>query len=526
MKTITLSILVAVCSCFFASIGVRQAVAFETVGVNEEYSTGLFYPSAAFVVANPDNDTYLLGIYTPGNPSRVLTVEAMTGQPKSTAVVLEGAGVTGFDAAYNATNQEYLVVTRHSNYPTGDNGVYGQFLDINGQLKGGRFLIYPEAYSYSPLAISWNSADNQYAVFWGHSSGYVSGMILEANGAISFLAANVTSGLVGAGNSDVVYNAATNTYLLVFDAFSGIYGRMFDSAGNSPGGIFKIDEFMADIYTSPSFPKLAYHAGSQKYLVAWADKRDGEYPYIIPNVYGQLLNADGSDYMGNFAISTLPENEFMVSVSSVPGLDKFLVSWIWDKSGSPVDQYVLGREVAVADQSLGPVAAISEEISVEGVPHAYVTSYGTAADCLDEQCLLAWADERAGSQDIYGQRIGFVPPELIVEIDIKPGDEQNQINTSSEGVFPLAIFSAAEFDATSLIPESINLAGSSVKIPGNSSRYLCHDEDVNYDGISDLLCQVYIEGLTPEAGTGRCRMTAMSLGETRLIVGEDFVTFK
>lgn len=505
---------------------VQPADAFALIGDNTQYSDLLPYASPSFVVANPDNNTYLVGIFVPGQPSSVLVVESLTGQPVSTAVELQGVGITGFDAAYNATNKEYLVVARHSNYPSGDNGIYGQLLDVNGQPKGGRFLVYYESYSSSPVSLCWNSAENKYVAFWGHSTGYINGMVLNADGTLANLIGNVTAGLVGAGNPDVAYNVDANSYLLMFDAFFGIYGKLFDSAGNGVGPAFKVDDFAADMYSSPSFPKIDYHPGVHRYMVAWADKRDGEYPYMIPNIYAQVLNTDGTKFMGNFAISTLPENEFGAAVSSVPNSEKFLVSWIWDKSGFPYDQYVLAREVAATDLNPGPGVAISEEILVDEMPHAYVTSFVTAADCLDEQCLLAWTDERAGNQDIYGQRIGFPQPGLVVDIDIKPGNEQNFINISAEGVFPLAIFSSEEFDATQLIPESINLAGSAVKIPGNSHRYLCHYTDINYDGITDLLCQVDIAGLTPEAGTGRCRMTAMSQEETRLIVGEDFVTFK
>lgn len=86
-------------------------------------------------------------------------------------------------------------------------------------------------------------------------------------------------------------------------------------------------------------------------------------------------------------------------------------------------------------------------------------------------------------------QINFIP-KVLVKIDIKPGSYPNSINLSSAGVVPVAILSSEDFDALTVVPESVSLAGASVALIGKGDKYSCHAEDVNGDGRPDLVCQV------------------------------------
>jgi len=46
-----------------------------------------------------------------------------------------------------------------------------------------------------------------------------------------------------------------------------------------------------------------------------------------------------------------------------------------------------------------------------------------------------------------------------VDIDIKPGSDQNTINLRSKGVIPVAILSSEDFDATNVDPTTVELEG-------------------------------------------------------------------
>jgi N-acetylneuraminic acid mutarotase len=81
-------------------------------------------------------------------------------------------------------------------------------------------------------------------------------------------------------------------------------------------------------------------------------------------------------------------------------------------------------------------------------------------------------------------------PTVQVTIDIKPSSEPNSINLSSAGVIPVAILSSETFDATMVDPDTISLAGARVKMVGKSNKLLCHEEDLNEDGLWDLVCKI------------------------------------
>ncbi len=89
---------------------------------------------------------------------------------------------------------------------------------------------------------------------------------------------------------------------------------------------------------------------------------------------------------------------------------------------------------------------------------------------------------------------------LSVGIDIKPGSDPNSINLSSAGVIPVAILSSASFDATTVDPDKVFLAGAKVKMVGKGNKFLCSEEDVNGDTLVDLVCKVETVQFMIEAG--------------------------
>jgi len=87
----------------------------------------------------------------------------------------------------------------------------------------------------------------------------------------------------------------------------------------------------------------------------------------------------------------------------------------------------------------------------------------------------------------------------LVEIDIKPGSHPNAINLGSHGLTPVAILSSEQFDATTVDPDTVELAGAGVEVRGKSNKFLAHAEDVNGDGLVDLVVQVATANLEPES---------------------------
>ena len=110
----------------------------------------------------------------------------------------------------------------------------------------------------------------------------------------------------------------------------------------------------------------------------------------------------------------------------------------------------------------------------------------------------------------------------VVNIDIKPGSDPNSINLSSAGVIPVAILSALTFDATTVDPDTVLLEGASVKVVGKADKFLCHQEDVNEDGLLDLVCQMLTEELQIVIGDSAAELTATTFDGTS-IRGEDTI---
>ncbi|HSM72312.1 MAG TPA: hypothetical protein VK851_12280, partial [Anaerolineales bacterium] len=83
--------------------------------------------------------------------------------------------------------------------------------------------------------------------------------------------------------------------------------------------------------------------------------------------------------------------------------------------------------------------------------------------------------------------------------DIKPGSDTNPINPNSRGKIPVAILSTADFDAPAMVDASSLTVGPT---GDESSLAFCNDgpEDVNGDGLLDLVCHFHTQGTGFQVG--------------------------
>jgi hypothetical protein len=114
------------------------------------------------------------------------------------------------------------------------------------------------------------------------------------------------------------------------------------------------------------------------------------------------------------------------------------------------------------------------------------------------------------------------PAVLDVAIDIKPGSDPNSINLRSKGNVPVAIFSTPAFDATTIDPATVKLADAPVRVVGKKGRLQAAAEDVNGDGLMDLLVHIDTQALALAPGDVEAVLTGATYDGTP-IRGSDAV---
>ena len=118
--------------------------------------------------------------------------------------------------------------------------------------------------------------------------------------------------------------------------------------------------------------------------------------------------------------------------------------------------------------------------------------------------------------------IKYLFPVIPVRIDIKPGSDPNNIDLSSAGAIPVAILSTAVFDAALVDPETVTLTSKAIKLTGKSGKELAYKEDLNGDGLPDLICRINTDESVLQTGDTVAVLEAVTLDGAK-IRGEDHV---
>ncbi len=218
--------------------------------------------------------------------------------------------------------------------------------------------------------------------------------------------------------------------------------------------------------------------------------------------YGIAALSDGSAFVtGSFDGTATFDATTLASAGS---LDVFMAEY--DADG-----------MLISAKQAGGIGS-DEGLAVAALPagNAVVTGDFAGSATFDGTTLIS-----AGLLDIFVVKFGG---RIEVEIDIRPGADPNVINLGSHGVIPVAILSSAEFDATTVDPETVMLAGAGVAVRGRGSRLMAHEEDVNEDGLLDLWVQVETENLDPnEFQDGYASVTGLTYDGVA-IIGWDEIT--
>ncbi len=117
----------------------------------------------------------------------------------------------------------------------------------------------------------------------------------------------------------------------------------------------------------------------------------------------------------------------------------------------------------------------------------------------------------AQSSQLFGGEV-----ENAMQVDIRPGQDDNIVDPRAGRVIPLAILSSAALDPNDINPRTITLEGVGVLLVGKSDKSLCHQQDINGDERLDLICNVHITGYRVAPGEYRIRVEAETYDKLRL----------
>ncbi len=365
----------------------------------------------------------------------------------------------GAELAYNATNNEYLVVWQADDTDVNDINdnefeVYGQRLDAsNGNEIGTNDFRISDAggsgnsavFAGQP-AVAYNSANNEYLVVW-HSDDSDAGLLdnefeifgqrLDASdgsalGSNDFRISDAGGNGNGSGDIDafspeIAYNSLNNEYMVswqaddtdtpgIIDGDLEMFAQRIDASdGSDIGSEFRVSDANGTGTTDSSTtnPMIAYNSVNNEFLITW-DSADTDTVGIFPGegeIFGQRLNAATGVEVGanDFRISSVGGTgngdvdaaEPAVAYNSVD--NQYLVVWEADDIDVPG---ILPGENEIFGQLLdgvdGSEIGVDFRISDAGGTGNQDVAAGdpsVAYNSIDNEYLVVW---RADDIDVPG----------------------------------------------------------------------------------------------------------------------------
>lgn len=124
----------------------------------------------------------------------------------------------------------------------------------------------------------------------------------------------------------------------------------------------------------------------------------------------------------------------------------------------------------------------------------------------------------------YERSLASTTQATRVEIDVLPGETSKFIDATARATVPVAILSSLDFDATTVIPTSVKLAGAPMT-KGKGAQFARGVlSDVNGDGRMDLIVYVSALSLNLVAGTSDAVLTAVTF-DGKSVSGSQEVSF-
>jgi hypothetical protein len=213
-----------------------------------------------------------------------------------------------------------------------------------------------------------------------------------------------------------------------------------------------------------------------------------------PNAKGYVFELDAGTIRFALGDSTVSRNDLILPVSLATGAWHHLAAVReGDTNHLYVDGGLLGSQTAgnSADSGSGGSASLGRQPTINPCCPWDTRHLG---GLLDEVSLYKRALTGSEIAGIAAAGSAGKVLAIPVAIDIKPGSFPNSINLGSNGTVPVAILSSSSFDAATIDPSTVVLAGAAVNLRGRGTP-MASVEDINADGFDDLVVHVSTEAL-------------------------------
>ena len=169
--------------------------------------------------------------------------------------------------------------------------------------------------------------------------------------------------------------------------------------------------------------------------------------------------------------NTITKTQIITIVDTTPP-DLTIPPDVFVEIGSSIDPLVTGMATATDNVDPSPVISFSDDDSG-------LDSFGLG------DIHRFWSAVDASGNTITKTQIITVIA-LEVEIDIKPNSDPNSINQKSKGLLAVAIFGSPDFDVTQIDTTTVDF--DILDVNGSTIATKCNIEDVDGDGIDDMVC--------------------------------------
>lgn len=303
--------------------------------------------------------------------------------------------------AYNAADDEYLVVYERNYEGVTENGIFAQRIGPDGALRGGEIALFPSSGQTSPV-LDHDSSANRYLAVWnglGNTSMY--GVLLANDG--SLLGPVGQMGPIGqvTRNPAIAFDANTSRYLLVYETnlagVADIESRFIDTNGLLVSAPVAISA-AAGAQTSP---QIMLNANG--FLVTWTDGGT--------SVKAQLVDHDGTLSGGNVLLTN---NAKSPRIAYSNRQKRYLLNWVSSSPGTANSGFLLGRFLQPNLTSKSALFKVSETSELSGAPALAVFQ-------PDSLALAVWSRKGSdGIPKIWGQLVDLSTQFAKLSIAVSP----------------------------------------------------------------------------------------------------------